>query len=129
MHHDVLGLVRRDAGVLDGIGPRVPGKSGLRGETAVVAVVGALVLTSRDRRVRREALSVTASSLMPRLNRVDMGRTLSPTKSVFVGGALLGEPPPSRASERVAEVVGFRCLARPVRKWCGVRSLRSEIHR
>ena len=120
--------MRRDAGVLDGIGPRVPGKSGLKGSTSVVAVVGVPVSTSRDRRVSRETLSVAASSLMSRVNRVDMGRTLSLTKSVFVGGALLGEPPPSRASERVAEVVGVRCLARPVRKWCGVRSLRSEVH-
>ena len=79
----------------------MPGKSGLRGETAVVAVVGVPVSNSRDGRVRRETSSVMTSSLMYRMNRVDMGR--SPTKSVFVGGVPLGEPPPDRASERVAE--------------------------
>ena len=50
MYRDALGLVRRDAGVIDGIATRVPGKSGLKGSTSVVAVVGVIHEAHVERR-------------------------------------------------------------------------------
>lgn len=74
----------------------------------MVAVVGVPVSTSSEGRVRTEESSDTARSLISRVNKVEIGRMLSPTKSVFVGGALLGEDPAERISGRDTAVVGVK---------------------
>ena len=56
------------------------------------------------------------------MNSVDIGRMLSPTKSVLDGGALLGDDPDPAERADPAAVVGVRCWCWCWCGWC-VRSL------